>query len=382
MGLPAGANPPPRTPRCYPAPMAKAPGSKKKTTKKAPARRAAGAAGDLGPDTRICVLHGPDEYLRTLRTDSLREAMVAAHGEVEVLRFDGVSASVADVLDECRSMGLMQQQKLVIVDEADQFVKEDARPLIERYAQAPAEQATLVLRSSRWNKGKLDTLIEAVGAIIKCDPLTQPKAIGWAIARARKRHEVDLDERAAELLVLRVGTMLGRLDSEVQKLAVAAKAAGKAAVDLDLVEQMVEPTAEEQAWKVQDRVLAGDPEEAVAIIRTALGPWRCDPVPVSWALVDLARKLHAAAALAEAGARPWDIGKELKLWGPTKDPILDLAARAGRNRCAALFDEAIATDRALKSGAPDEQRALENLAIRFASLDAGADDTSKRRRRA
>jgi len=358
--------------------------AKKKTTKKTKKKAGgrAGAAKGLDASTRICVLYGPDDYLRSLRTDELKDKLVEAHGEVDVLRYDGAAASVADVLDECRSMGLMQQQKLVIVDEADQFVKEDSRPLVERYAEAPAEQATLVLRSTRWNKGKLDKLIEKVGTIIKCDALTAPKAIGWAIARATKRHDLAFDERAAELLVIRVGTMLGRLDAELQKLASASKAIGEGAITLDLVEQMVEPTAEEQAWKVQDGVLGGSAEEAVGVIRMALGPWRCDPAPVSWALVDLARKLHAAAALSERNVPAFQIGKELRLWGPSRDAILHLAARAGRRRCAAVFDAAIDTDRGLKSGAPDVPRLLETLAIRFARLGEATDDRSGRRRRA
>ncbi|MFG0273812.1 MAG: DNA polymerase III subunit delta [Phycisphaerales bacterium] len=354
--------------------MAKTKTTRKSSKKAAPAK--------LGADTRICVLYGPDEYLRSLRTDELKTALVESHGEVDVFRFDGASASVADVLDECRSMGLMMQPKLVIVDEADQFVKEGARPLMERYAEAPAEQATLVLRGERWNKGKLDKLIEKCGAIVKCDALPVGTAVIWVIKRADKRHELAFDQRAAELLVLRVGTMLGRLDAEVQKLASAAKAQGAESIDLDLVEAMVEPTAEEQAWKVQDGVLGGSVEDAVGVIRQALGPWRCDPVPVSWALVDLSRKLHAAAALHERGVPEFQIGKELRLWGPSSKTILRLSGEAGRRRCAQLFDYAVATDRGLKSGAPDVQRSLETLAARFASLGAGADDTPTRRRRA
>jgi DNA polymerase III delta subunit len=353
--------------------------AKKKTTRKTTTK---GAGAKLGADTRICVLYGPDEYLRSLRTEELKAALIEAHGEVDVFRFDGASASVADVLDECRSMGLMMQPKLVIVDEADQFVKEGARPLMERYAEAPAEQATLVLRGDRWNKGKLDKGIEKVGAIIKCDALPTPTAIGWAIKRAEKRHDLVFNDRAATLLVERVGTLLGRLDAEVQKLASAAKSQGARTIDLDLVEAMVEPTAEEQAWKVQDGVLGGSAEDAVGVIRQALGPWRCDPVPVSWALVDLARKLHAAAALHERGVPEFQIGKELRLWGPSSKPILNLSRDAGRRRCAELFDHAVATDRGLKSGAPNAQRSLETLAARFASLGAGADDTPSRRRRA
>ena len=35
--------------------------------------------------------------------------------------------------------------------------------MMERYAEHPSESATLVLRCSKWNAGKLDRLIEKVG---------------------------------------------------------------------------------------------------------------------------------------------------------------------------------------------------------------------------
>lgn len=350
--------------------------AKKKTTRK----KTAGRAPTLDASTRICVLHGSDDYLRSLRTDALREALAAAHGEVEVFRFDGAAASPAEVLDECRSMGLMQQAKMVVVDHADQLVKEDARPLFERYAEAPSEHATLVLRCQRWNKGKLDKGVERCGAIVRCEIDSPEQAAMWAVGRARKRHEVTLEDPASTLLVERIGATLGRLDAEIQKLASAALAQGERTITRDLVEEMVEPTAEEQAWRVQDAVVTGDPERAVGVIRQALGQWRCDPTPVCWALVDLGRKLHAAAALSERGAPPFEIAKAVKIWGPTRDATLRLAAGAGRRRCAEVFDAAVATDRALKSGAPDAQRALETLACRFASLAGRPDDTPRRRR--
>src|SRR5207253_8118234 len=51
------------------------------------------------------------------------ELLTKAHGEIDSFRFDGASASAAEVLDECRTFGLMRQQKLVIVDNADALLK-------------------------------------------------------------------------------------------------------------------------------------------------------------------------------------------------------------------------------------------------------------------
>ena len=99
----------------------------------------------------MVVLIGKELFLRSQYTSMLRSALEQAHGEIETFQFGGDADSAA-VLDECRSFGLMAGHKLVIVDDADQFVRAETRPMIERYAQNPSEQATLVLRSAKWNK--------------------------------------------------------------------------------------------------------------------------------------------------------------------------------------------------------------------------------------
>src|SRR5689334_9173202 len=119
------------------------------------ARRAAtsaAAARPAGQPDRIRVIHGPEEMLKRESLDELRASLEATHGSFEVFTFDGKTATLAEVLDELRSYSLMQQHKLVIVDDADVFVTAHREPL-ERYAQAPLDTATLVLRSTKWNKG-------------------------------------------------------------------------------------------------------------------------------------------------------------------------------------------------------------------------------------
>ena len=110
------------------------------------AKRSAGTSRAPNSDDRIVVLIGKELFLRAQYTSMLRASLEKVHGEIETFQFSGDSVDPAEVLDECRSFGLMASYKLVIVDDADQFVRADTRPMIERYAQNPSEQATLVLR--------------------------------------------------------------------------------------------------------------------------------------------------------------------------------------------------------------------------------------------
>lgn len=318
--------------------------------------------------TRVVVLHGKESLLRSEYTALLKAALEEAHAEVDVIHFDGETAQVADVLDECRSFGLMQQHKLVIVDEADQFVKEDSRPLIERYAQQPAEIATLVLRAQRWNKGKLDKLIEKVGLIVKCDTVTPGQAMSWAIKRCEKRHQTTIDRDAAALLVEKIGADLGRVDTELAKLA-SGTAPGEP-ITIGAVVELVGTSREDEIWGIQSTLLTNDPEAILGAIRDALEVSRHSPVLVSFACIDLAKKLHGASRGLRAGMNTWDLAKTLRIWGPSKDSILAAARRIEPDTASELLKAAVEADMAQKSGLGRPERALEMLAVKFASVSA------------
>lgn len=328
----------------------------------------AAASGPLTAEHRIVVLVGKDPFLQGEYTAALKEALIKQHGEIDTFRFDGPATTAAAVLDECRTFGLMQQHKLVVVDAADQLVKEENRPLMERYAAAPCESATLVLRCDKWNKGKLDALIEAVGVIKQCEALTAQQAAAWAGKRCQKRHNATIQPVAARMLVDRLGTELGKIDMELAKLAahVGSEPGKPGTITTEAVEQMVGMGREEEVWVVQSTLLSAGPEQALACIRDALDVSRHHPTLVTYACLDLARKLHGAARGLKAGANPWQLAGKLRLWGDSKDAILAAAGRADPVRMSALFREAVEADRRQKTGQADPVRSLEALALRFA----------------
>lgn len=319
------------------------------------------------PGARVVVLHGPDAFQRADCTAGIRATLLKAHGEVETIYLDGQSARPADVLDECRSFGLLQQHKLIVADAGDQLVKEDARPIFERYAQSPADSATLVLRADRWNSGKLDAIIEqSGGAIVKCDGLQGREAVPWAERRAREVHDRAVDKRAAELLVELLGPDPGRIDSELAKLSLSAD--DGAAITTALVKELVGCTREEEAWAIQADLLSGDPEAALARLRIVLenGPRDAD-VPAQWAMLDLARKLHGASHGFAQRIAPGQVMSVLRIWGAGSEAVLRAARRIPPADAAALLRRCVESTAQARSGS-DPRRLLEAQALRFASL--------------
>jgi len=334
------------------------------------AKRAASTSRAPSAQDRIVVLVGKELFLRSQYTNMLKASLEEAHGEIEIFQFSGDSAEPAAVLDECRSFGLMARHKLIIVDEADQFIKADTRPMMERYAQAPSDQATLVLRGSKWNKGKLDEEIANVGLILKCESVDEGTASRWIQARCTKAYESSIDPRSAAMLVERLGCDLGRIDSELAKLATAAGRGNP--ITPELIVELVGMTREDDVWAIQSYLLCGDAQRTLGELDIIMNNGsKGAHVPVSFACTDLARKLLGIAEGMKQGVNPNTLAKDMKLWGPSRDPIMNTARRIGPARARSLFDECIKADMALKSSIGTPMRTLEMLVLQFARLSRG-----------
>ncbi|MDA1008029.1 MAG: DNA polymerase III subunit delta [Planctomycetota bacterium] len=322
-------------------------------------------------DHKIIVLHGKELFLRTEWTRRIVAALRERHGAIDEVRF-APTASIADVLDEVRSFGLICQHKVIIVDDADQFMQgEERRRSMERYAQAPVDSATLILRSDSWRPGNFDKFVSEIGLVFPCEITSTADATRWAIARTSKRHAAVLEADAAALLVDRVGPDLGRLDSELAKLGIAANTlAGTqegGAITRSLVVQLIGLSREEQAWAIQEPVLAGQPAVAVRMVGELIQIARVPEVMVMWSMTELSRKLVEASALAGSGQSDREIASVLRLWGPSAPSFLRAARHLSQPRLRQSLRSCIRLDRDMKTGkAPDGQRALECIAEQLA----------------
>lgn len=328
---------------------------------------------------RVAIIKGHDAFLRQHFLDKLKEALAAAtQMDINTVRFDGESAALADVLDECRSPGLLPVHKLVVVDAADKFVREATRPALERYAAEPDDRATLVLRAETWRPGRLDKAVEKVGKVFACEAASPQQAAQWATGRAQAFHKVRLRADAAQLLVDSVGVDLARLDAELAKLSTDAEGSGESAeITADLVRTHVRATREaETPWPLQDEILSGDPARALAYIELWMGnAARDQAVPAMWACVDLTRVLATAARMAQGGTPEGAIAKRLKLWPAHRGgAVVGAARRLGPARAAQLHARACEADAAIKRGA-HSRRTLETLCVEIASRLSGRPDT-------
>lgn len=343
----------------------------------------------------IAVLCGPERFLQLDCTESLRAALVKKHGEISTFAFDGASARPADILDECRSMSLMMQHKLVIVDNAERLLassddedgdaaapatsarrrapgEKSPRELFESYAASPDPTATLVFRAETWRPGNLDKAVaKSGGVVVKCEAFSTASAADWVRKRAEPRHGHPITADAASALLDAVGPDLARLDSELAKLALAVEGAGKGAdapITAETVRAMCGFSREEEVWSIQNGLMAGDLPASMRNLHQALDISRHSPVLVGIAYLDLAKKLDGAARGLAARESPESINRRLRLWGPSGFAIINKARTLKPGTTAGLLKEAVEADRRQKTGQGDPLHILEGLTLRFASV--------------
>ena len=328
--------------------------------------KAASAPLALDASMRVAVLHGKDSYLLTEHLKRYRKALDEKFGSIEEFTFDGATASLSNVLDELRSWGLMGGHKLVVLDNADEFLRvEERRRAIERYVEEPMADASLLMRASTWRPGNLDKgIAKAGGGIIKCEPPDDDKAEDFCEKRCPKQWGVPIDREAAELLVERIGPDLARLDTELGKLAATVCDRPEPRITRKDVAEMVGVGREEQAWLIQDALLTGDPQQALTKLRDLLEVSQAPEQMVIWSMVELARKLHDAARLLSQGEPDFAVGKTLKLWGPAQALILKAARRLSPQRAEELFRTAVGIDVGIRRGVTrDVPRRLQSFTV-------------------
>lgn len=323
----------------------------------------------LDASVRICVFHGHDQMIQRLRLEQLQRALEKEHDAVQITILDGRTVALAEVFDELRGYSLLAPYKLIVVDAADEFIK-NHREAMQRYAAEPVDHATLVLRGPKWHKGNLDKLIARVGAVIKCDVPSVREARQWLIARATAEYRLSLDLPLASELVDRLGPDLMKLDSELAKLAVCAGPDGK--IGRQWIEQLVGRSSDEQAWTVQETILqlikTADAAPALAQVHEMVQIAGQPALLVLYFVADLLRKLSVAAAMQRASTPPEVIAQQLRLWGSRQKLFFDALDRLGHHRIDREFTRIVDLDRRAKSGLGDHRKNLECFCVNLADI--------------
>lgn len=307
----------------------------------------------------VYALVGSDPFVHLQK---LKQVLALLPADVQRTDADGERAELADVLDECRSFAMFGGGKLVVVRSADDFISR-FREQLEEYCAKPADSATLVLRVNALpSNQRIYKIIQKSGQIEDCNA---PKDVRrWIGDHARTAQKVQITPEAADLLADLIGNDLGRLDTELAKLALATD--GKP-IRPEHVGQAVAFQREQKMWEMTNALASGDTAEALKRWRQLLSS---DPSSefraVTWLGIWL-ENVRKALALRKGGTSPAQIPGMLKIWPrELQGPFMKTAEKLGDRGVARALDLLAEVDRQSKSGVGEAATNVERFMLELA----------------
>jgi DNA polymerase-3 subunit delta len=301
----------------------------------------------------VYALIGDDSYLQLQQLASLAADFPADAQRIDI---DGERAELAEVFDELRSFAMFGGSKIVVMRNADAFITK-FREQLEDYLAAPSSSATLVMRvASLPSNQRIYKAIAKAGQIVQCAPPKDRELPKWIIDHAKRAHKVTVSQDAAMQLADLIGCDLGRLDSELAKLALM-KDDGR--IDVKDVAGSVSFQREQEMWDMTNALAAGDAAEALQRWRHLV---QLDPSTEFRAVTWLAMWLEEVGAILSGG-------NTSKLQWKYRDrlpQVIQTAKSLGKRQHARAVDLLAEMDKRSKSGVGDAAKNVEQFILSFA----------------
>ncbi|MDB5347968.1 MAG: polymerase delta subunit [Schlesneria sp.] len=307
----------------------------------------------------VTVLSGGQRHLKQSVLTILKK-LVINDDETSLTSFIGRDADLQSVTDELRTMSMWSDRRLIIVDDADEFVTK-YRSGLEKYVEKPSKKSVLVLNVKTWTKTtRLAKQVAASGLDVDCSELKGPQLLKWLQDSAKDTYHQSLSRDAAVLLIELVGDELGMLDQELSKLATYVGAGAK--IEFADVQTLVGGWRTETTWAMTDAARDGDLAFAIGALDQLLTAGEAGPKllgGISFVFkklaqaTDLSRTMPLDQALRQSGVFPQAV--------PASQAFL---RRVGRNKAEQILNRLLATDAGLKGGSRLPERIqLEKLLL-------------------
>lgn len=253
-----------------------------------------------GKIASVHLIAGPEHFLADEAVRSIADAIRATSGDCARSFYRGDEAELATVLDDVRTRNLFSPKRLVVVSPADGFVQEHSAALAKFVAAPPAGGFLVLVASKVDGRLKLAKDLEKLGGLVNCARLYQRDIVTWIMARVRAMNR-QLDSAAAALLADFLGTDLGALAAELEKLA--AYVADRKRITADDVEAVSLRDRTRSIFELTDAVGRRQTGQALAILNGLLDQGE-RASGILFMVSRHMRRLWAAKELIEQGRDP------------------------------------------------------------------------------
>lgn len=311
----------------------------------------------------VAVMHGEESHLKQQCLTKLSELVLGTGPDAAVglVKFPGKDVELKAVKTELQTVGMFASSRLVVVEDADDFVTK-FREGLETYCQKPASRSVLILDCKSWKSNtRLAKKIAESGLELDCGELAAGALQKWLIDQAVSEYEKQLSRDAAALMIELAGTGLGQLSQELSKLV--SYVGERAQIKPDDVRQLVGGWKAEETWTMTNAVRDGDTATALMCLHKLLQAGEA-PQKILGGLVYVFKKFAIATELTRQKWGMKDALKEAGVFFREYDQAERYLRRLGRVRADQLFARLAEADRDLKGGSRlPERLQLERLLL-------------------
>lgn len=314
----------------------------------------------------VYALIGDEDFLKRRCRDAIIALVVGdADPEFAVATYPGDKLDFSTVRNDLDTLPFLAPARIVIVEQADPFVTEH-RAALEKYVAAPSKAGVLILDVKTFPETtKLAKALPDAAKLV-CKGPPPYKLAEWCVGWASGHHGKKLAPDAAELLVELVGSQMGLLDSELEKLAVAIGT--KTSIDAADVDRLVGRSRAADVFRILDAVGEEKPAEALGVLGQLLEEGE-DPLAILGPLTYQLRKLATVGRLLGQG---YSLGPAMDKAGVPNWPKIRTGVERqvrylGRRRLDQIPEWLVEINLGLKGGNPLPPRLqIERLIVKLA----------------
>lgn len=309
----------------------------------------------------IYVIAGKEQALAKKHYQTLLDRLIAPEQRATGLWVTDSKAAVDEVLDELRTLPFLTDRRVVVIQEADEFITKH-RPLLETYFDAPCASGVLILIANSFPANtKLAKKLKKVGELVAITPPKPWQLPAHITQYVKQTFDMALGKDAAQLLVDLTGNDVTRLYSEVEKLVVFVDE--KRHITVQDVEALVGHNRVFGVFEVIDAMVAGQTGAALSRLRNMFAEDKNAQYTAVGAFAFHFRKMFNAKALLSQGRSIPEVTKALRIWGKT-DQFYAQIRRVSLEQISQIIQQLASIDHQIKTGQTRAPVAIEQLVFK------------------
>lgn len=337
---------------------------------------------------------GSESYDRRRSKDALLNAHLTPEERADGLtQYDLSQHTVAEVIDDARSLSLFASKRLIVASSAEAVVPKGSRaaaaddeeddvsapasavhsdvtPLVE-YLRNPSPGVVVLFEATRFaldgdDKKKAERVAKffsAIRDVVEFAPYDPDDARREAQALA-KRLGLAMQPAVMELLIESLGADMARIATELEKLSLLAQ--GRAITEED-IQTMVPDARASTIFALVNALGRRDRARSLAVLDTLCREGEYLPLALSF----LSSQFRQALIAREANLRSTQqiMGHFTKMgtpmWSSRADQVLQTATKFSREQLERGIKLIFEADRDLRSANPDDRIVLENFVVKL-----------------